>query len=64
MIEMSRIEITTEPILNVLSPNGDVGTRLIGPAFMAVSERKIMAKLMVAIMIEKTGTSFNGLLMV
>ena len=47
-----------------LSPNGENGTRLMGPAIIATKARIIIAKLRVAIIMENIGSSFNGLLMI
>ena len=62
IIDKSRTDITIFPIVIELSPNGEIGIKLMGPAIIATNARIIMAKLRVAIITEKIGASFNGLL--
>jgi hypothetical protein len=52
--------MATFPTVTTLLPNGDGGIRVIGPAMIAMTALSIMAKLMVAIITEKTGSSFKG----
>ena len=52
------------PKRNVCSPKGEIGIRLNGPASIAVKDRKIMARLIVAMIIEKTGSPFRGRLII
>ena len=63
IINKSRTDTTTFPIDIELSPNGEIGIKLMGPAIIATNARIIIAKLRVAIITEKIGSSFNGRLM-
>ena len=55
IINISRTDITIFPINIELSPNGEIGIKLMGPAIIATNARIIMAKLRVAIITEKIG---------
>ena len=61
---MSSVEIATPPKVITLLPKGDGGIRVMGPAITAMTALRIMAREMVAIITEKTGSSFRGLLMI
>ncbi len=63
IINRSRTDTTILPNDITLSPNGENGIKLMGPAIIATTARRIIAKLRVAIIMENIGSSFNGLLM-
>ena len=63
MIDKSNAEIIIPFKDKTLFPNGEYGIKLMGPAIIATRARRIIDKLIVAIITEKIGSSFRGRLM-
>ena len=55
IINRSRTDIIILPNDITLSPNGENGIKLMGPAIIATTARRIIAKLRVAIIMENIG---------